>query len=262
MPPDRLVEQLDWFGSGRPFVPGFIPPDAPAVVVGEEEGAVVARGVRRDARARSAGCSTPRRTIADAAVPHPSPGTTFAAVVVGVHGRLHRARALGVEVLADTDVRAVVSRLTAVALVARPPEVERRGERRGVGDRVDLLPVVPADVAQPDLVRAAAHGEAERVAHSVGDDALLVLVGTRLVEPRVAGHTGAGVGIDADDGARERDLARRALLAPWAGRLGAERAALRVDGTWLPPMAAGGSPQGFFGMTGFDELGSVPPPWP
>ena len=72
----------------------------------------------------------------------------------------------------------VVAGLAAGALVAGPAEVLDAGVGR-VGDAVDLLPVVPADVADPELVGAGPDREAERVAEAVGDDPARVRVGAR-----------------------------------------------------------------------------------
>src|SRR5919112_714030 len=91
---------------------------------------------------------------------------------------------LRVEVLADVEVGTVVERLLASPLVARPAEVLHVGVG-GVGDPVYLLPLGPADVAEPNLFGARTDREAEGVAQPVGDDA--PGVGAIAVVERVVG---------------------------------------------------------------------------
>ena len=77
--------------------------------------------------------------------------------------------------------------------------------------RIDLLPLAPADVAQPDLARARPYGEAEGVAKPVGDDAPGVGVG--VADEGVVRQRGAGSGVHAQDRPIERHgIAARAQV--------------------------------------------------
>ena len=136
-------------------------PDALAAVVGEEERTVVLR-----------------RVVALLVEGHAGDGGTAGAaglagdhllgVVVGEVRRCDRARAGGVQVLADAQVVSVVPALLGGAFVAGPAEV---GHARGrADDAVDLLPGAPADVADPELAGARAEVEAHRVAQTVRHD--------------------------------------------------------------------------------------------
>ena len=136
-------------------------------------------------------------------------------MVVGVVRAGVGGRPCAVERLADVQVDRVVALHAPRALVARPAEVAHRGG--GVGDAVDLLPVVPADLAHPHLVGAGAGGDAERVAQAVGDDPAGVgIARARVVRPRVA-----RVRVHAQDRAAE------------AGRVPGVSAILRSQGTTL-----------------------------
>ena len=77
------------------------------------------------------------------------------------------------------------ARLMQRALVTRPTEVVDGAVGRR-DQAVDLLPRLPADVADPDLVGTRSEREAERVAQPVGDDATRVRIGAR--RERVAGQ--------------------------------------------------------------------------
>ncbi len=103
-------------------------------------------------------------------------------------------------------------------LPARPAEV--LDVRVGGGDQaVDLLRVVPAHVADPELPRARAEREPERVAEAVGDDP--AGVGIAAAGERVRRKRLARVRVHAHDGAVEaRRVRRRAEV------LAAQRAAL------------------------------------
>src|SRR5690606_16806777 len=185
-------ERNDLAGARQPVGAALHGPDASAGAVGEEQrtgvgGRVVAVGFERDA--------ADRRVAGRAAVA----GHDVVVVVVGVVGRL---LAGGVQRLAQVQVRPVVSGLPLDPLVARPAEV-LHGAVGGVRDAVDLLPLVPADVANPQFTGAGPEGEAELVAHAVGDHAAFDLV--RAARVRIAGHRLAGARIDADDRAVERD---------------------------------------------------------
>ena len=116
------------------------------------------------------------------------------------------------------QVRVVVAALPAHPFVAGPAEVLHDGVG-GVRDPVDLLPLGPAHVADPDLARPGADGEAEGIAQAVGDDPSGV--GVRAAEERVGRQRRAGGGIDAQDRAVQTGrVARRAEV------LGAQGAAL------------------------------------
>ena len=164
-------------------------PDAVAGVVREEQRAVVLRRV--GALPGTEGELDPGHRRA--------PGRTrlvgnhSRGVVVGeVRRRDHSGRR--VEVLADGQVRAVVAGLSSVALVARPTEVP---DLRGRGhETVDLLPVVPPDVTDPELVGAGAFGDPEGVAQPGGDHATGIGVGGR--GQRVGGQAGSGRRVDPD----------------------------------------------------------------
>ena len=122
-------------------------PDAVARVVREEQAVRVGRGVVAALVERDAGDRRAAR-LADLAGHH------LRAVAVGVVRRQQPGRR-GVEAAAQREVGALVARLLAVALVARPTGVgDRRGQR--VDDPVDLLPVGPADVADPGFIRSRA----------------------------------------------------------------------------------------------------------
>ena len=190
-------------------------PDAVARVVGEEERSQVARGVVAAVVEGQSGDRGASRWAALAV--HDRGG-----VAVGVVREPDCRRSGAIEVLADVQVRAVVTGLAPVALVAGPPEVVDGG----VGDRaevVDLLPVVPADVTDPDVVRARADREPEGVAEAVGDDPAGVGVGA---EPERVAREGSARGlVDAQHGAVERDRVRRRaqVLAPQGAALGRGR---------------------------------------
>src|SRR5262249_47516498 len=137
-------------------------------------------------------------------------------------------RARRVEVLADVQVVGLEPGLTSRALEARPPEVldDTIGRRR---DAVDLLPVEPADVPYPDLLRPGANREAERVAEPVGDDAPSV----RIMVPTkgIAGVRLAGERIDAEDGPIQpgRVRTRPKILRAQGASLGRGRIHLATD---------------------------------
>src|SRR5262249_11561774 len=96
-----------------------------------------------------------------------------------------------VQARAQVEVRVLVPGLGEVALVARPAEV--RHTRRRVRDSVDFLPGVPADVADPHLVRTRTDREAERVAQAVRDDPPRVGVAARRERVVRQGRTGVRV---------------------------------------------------------------------
>src|SRR5947208_139167 len=73
-----------------------------------------------------------------------------------------------VEAGAQIQTGALIAGLRVGSLVAGPAEVLHRPRRAHAS--IDLLPGVPADVADPDLARSRPEGEAERIAHPVGDD--------------------------------------------------------------------------------------------
>ena len=138
------------------------------------------------------------------------------------------------ESLADRQAEAVISGQDGDALVARPAEVPGRPVR--VRERVDLFPLVPPDVADPDVVGPGLDREAVRVAKAVGDDPARVRVAAAGVG--VLGPGGPAVGVDADDGPAEsrRIAARTQVLRPEGAalggrrrRVGAARVAARVD---------------------------------
>ncbi len=207
------VESLDFRRVGEAVRPRQHHPDAVAGVVGEEERAVV--GGREGARLGE-GDARDRRA-ADRA------GLAFDHLGRVVVGEVRRGRGAGaVEALADVEVGEVIAGLRGDALVAGPAEVGGGAARR-VGDPVDLLPVVHADVADPGFVGARPDRHPERVSQAEGDDPLLVRVAAG--RERVAGHAGAGVGIDAKDRAAEAGRVRgRARV------LAAQRASLRRRG--------------------------------
>src|SRR6185503_2309201 len=81
--------------------------------------------------------------------------------------------------------------------IAGPAEIE---DVAGRHDPVDLLPLEPADVSDPDLVGTGTDREAQRIAEARGDDA--VRSGNRAAGQRVAGG-GIAVGVDAQELAAE-----------------------------------------------------------
>ena len=128
------------------------------------------------------------------------------------YGAVDRARRVVERSRRCSRIGGVVARLSTRALVAGPAEVLDRARRR-VGEPVDLLPVVPADVADPDLVRAGPGREAERVAEAVGDDAV---VRSRSAPPYsgLSGSAAPVVGIDAAGSCRRGRRDRRACGGP------------------------------------------------
>ena len=199
-----------WPGAGSAPPPRFITQMQPRDGVGEEQGTVVVGRVVRSVLEGDPG----DRGAADRAR---VAGHDLRAVVVGVE-RPGLAGS-GIERLAAVQVRSVVAALPAGALVARPAEVLRHAVV-DVRDPVDLLPGVPADVADPELLRAGPETEPERVAQAVGDDAAGVVVGAR--GERVAGQPHAGVRVDPDD----RAVERHRLTGRPAHRLRSQRTAL------------------------------------
>ena len=170
-------------------------PDAVPGVVPEKEGSVVlgwvrAPAVERESRDRR-GARRTRLAREDRR-----------AVVVRVVRRSYGRRTGHVEVLADVEVGAIVAGLAVVPLVARPTEVLDRYVG-GAHESIDLFPRVPANVANPQLIRAGPNREPERVAKAVRHDPL----GVRVPGPRVAGRGGSGRRIDPED----RPVQRRGI---------------------------------------------------
>ena len=135
-------------------------PDAIAGIIGEEERAVVG------ARIGSSAVELEREPGDRRASRRTCLGRDDLVAVVVREVRARLGGGVVVEVLTDVQVGAVVSRLTRVPFVAGPPEVVD-GAVSGSRNPVDLLPVAPADVADPDLVRTGPQGEAERVPQTV-----------------------------------------------------------------------------------------------
>jgi hypothetical protein len=138
--------------------------------------------------------------------------------VVGEVGS--RRSSLGIEGFAEIQIQVVVGELLVRPFVAGPPVVPERRER---AQPVDLLPAVPADVADPDLGGARARREPERVAQAHRHDATRVRVAAR--EERIAGNAGARRRIDANDRSVEGDRIARAsqVLTPERPSLGERR---------------------------------------
>ena len=189
-------------------------PQAVTAVVGKEERAVVrvgvgATGVERHPHGRRA-LAVAARLAADDRV----------AVAIGVVGRHHGAGPGRVQVLADVEVQGIVRALPPDALVARPSEVVHGGVGRG-HEPVQLLPRRPSHVAGPDLVRARADRDPERVAEAIADDPTGIRVGagcervTSHARPRSQGRhagrrrSGRGVAGRAQVLAPERATLRR-----------------------------------------------------
>ena len=134
-------------------------------------------------------------------------------------------------------------------LPARPAEVVRGLPSRAL-DPVDLLVVLPADVADPDLVRAGADRDPEGVAQPGGDDAAAVRVAAR--EVRVSGEPRPGHRVDADHGAVEaRRVARR------VGVLRPQRAALGARGRHRPARRVSARVVGRLAVVGVHEARPV-----
>ena len=194
------LEALDRGGIGHAVRAGEHHPDAVPRVVGPEQRVLVGRRERRsgvEGKARDRGADRRRGRGRWAVVGR----RDVERVAVGHERRFHGI-GLAVERLADVEVQRVVAGLSTRALVAGPAEVHDAARGR-IGDPVDLLPVVPADVAEPDLVGARPEREPERVAEAVGDDP--AGVGIAVAEQGVAGESGASGGIDPEDRAVERD---------------------------------------------------------
>ena len=215
-------EELRVRRVGRAVRPLGEIPDAAAVVVGEKQRAVVLGGVGRTRSGRLVE-RQPRHRGGELAVDR------SAAPVVGGDPRrmvvreVRLGRLAAAEGVAQGRVRAPIGPVLVVALVTRPTEV-RRGGPRDVGDAIDLLVVVPTDVAEPEFVGAGPERESERIAQAVGDDASFVRVGTSA--EGVAGCGSSRRRVDPDERAvqgRGGGSGRRG-----AGGLGAERAALTV----------------------------------
>src|SRR5262249_10538651 len=153
----------------------------------EEERAVV---VRRVAAAGVEGHAADRRTAGAAVVPR----RDGVGMVPGKQG-LQDGAGVVVEKVAHVQVGGLEARLDGGALVAGPAEVQDTGRR--IRDPVDLLPVVPPDVADPDLVRSRSDRQAKRIPEAVPDDPIL----TRDREPRewIVGRRLAGDRVDAQD---------------------------------------------------------------
>src|SRR4029079_17777675 len=86
------------------------------------------------------------------------------------------------QVLANRKTRRVVSGLSLDTLEARPAEVPEDAVGRIV-NRVDLLPVVPSHIPDPDLVRAGAKRETEWISEAVCDHT--PCVGIRVASERI-----------------------------------------------------------------------------
>src|SRR4029453_14091496 len=158
-------------------------------------------------------------------------GDYSAAVMVGEVRGGHRVGAGRVQVLADVEIGAVVAGLAPGALIAGPAEVLHEAVG-GIQDAVDLLPVVPTDVAGPQLTAVRAEREAERVALPVGDDPLGVHVG--IAREGVVRRGRAGGRVDPDDAPVQRDR-----VAAGAQVLAAQRAAFGGCGRPRPPPPTG-----------------------
>src|SRR5712692_1518913 len=192
-------------------------------MVGEEQPPVVAGGV---GTAGVEGDAGDRRAVARQTV---LAADDRRAMNVGVVGR--RCGPVGVERVAEVEVRALVAGRRRCALIAGPTEVLHRAGR--ADPPVDLLPCVPSDVADPQLARARPEGEAEGVAQTHGDDP----PGVRI--------RAAGVRAVREAGARGRvDAKNRSVEYDWLGggsaqALAAQSAALG-RGRSLRPSNAGG----------------------
>ena len=209
--PARVLDERLTGGRVRdPVRVGEHHPDAAARVVGEEQRAVVLARERAavvELHARQRGAARRAALRGD-----------LGRVVVGVQRRCDRRRAGRVQVLADVHVQVVVRGVAPRALVTGPAEVlDRRCRTRKA---IDLLPGVPAHVADVDVVRAGPDREAVRVAQAVGHDPARVRV--RAGRVRVVGHRGAGVRVHANDRAVQGLGIRRGARV-----LAAQGAALR-----------------------------------
>jgi hypothetical protein len=160
-------------------------------MVAEEERAVVLRGIPRAGVERDGADHGAIRSRAAVTGNNRSP---MRVRVVRRHGRAGR-----VEGVAEVQVRRLIPGLPPVPLVAGPAEI-RRPHRR-VEEAVDLLPIVPADVADPYLVRSRPEDEAERVSHPVGNDPARVRARARC--EGVARSSGACSRIDAQERAAQ-----------------------------------------------------------
>src|SRR5262249_27253168 len=120
-----------------------------------------------------------------------------------------RARVRGVAPLLQAGGHTALGRRRAArsaALVAGPAEV-------GALAGVDLLPGVPADVADVDLVGDGVDGEAERIPQAEGVDLGAVTRGAGRVVEGVVRQAARREGVDAQDLAREAVHVLRAQRA-------------------------------------------------
>ena len=147
--------------------------------------------------------------------------------------------------------------LAAVALVAGPAEVlDRRG---GAGEAVDLLPGVPAHVAEVDVVRARPDREAVRVAQAVAHDPARVRVGAR----RRSGCPACAAPVSgftrSDRAVEGRRVGRRAdVLAAQGAALGGRRASCAAHAAGRIP--AGVERVAVLPVVGEVEARAVPAP--
>jgi Adenylate and Guanylate cyclase catalytic domain len=87
-------------------------------------------------------------------------------------------------------------------------DVHRAARISGIDNAVDLFPVIPAHVPNPQLVGARSLGETERIAKTMGDNALRIGIGGS--GQGVVWKTGTGRWVDPDDAAIQADrVARR-----------------------------------------------------
>ena len=189
-------------------------PDAASGVVAEEQRALVAPRIRagpveRDRRHRRA-AGRARLALDDPL-----------GVLVRVVGVGDGAGA-AVQVVAQIEPRAFVSRMPADAFEARPAEVLDR-EVSGRGDAIQLFPIVPPDVADPELGGAGARRHAKGVAEAVRDDRIVGDVAA--ADQRVVGHGCAGQRVQPQHGAVVADG-----IGPAQQVLTAQRTTLR--GRW------------------------------
>ena len=196
----RLCEQVSLRRAGQPVRSREHHPDAVARVVGEEERAGVTRRIRT---AFVEGEPRDRRPARLA------PGDEIVGVAVRGVGTGRRAGAC-VQRLTHRKVGGVVAAgWRTGALVARPAEVLDNAVV-DVGDPIHLFVDRPADVTEPQFLRAGPEREPERVAQTVGDDPARVEVAAP--SERIAGHRGAGVGVETKHRTTEADR-----VSGWCG---------------------------------------------
>src|SRR5262245_50978597 len=81
-----------------------------------------------------------------------------------------------VKIFTDIQIRAVIARLPVGTLVTWPAKILHYSVG-GIHDPIELFPIEPANVADPQLVSAWPDRHTKRIAQSIGDDAASIRIG-------------------------------------------------------------------------------------